>query len=88
MYVYYMPRLIWVHILGQVKRIVSGMFVDVDRRWRKGRVMTLVVMIIIAGLCLERALRKRLRREEGRSDEESTLWIVRMKDEEERKKAR
>ncbi len=88
MYVYYMPRLVWLHIVGQVKRNVSRVFVNLDGRWRKGRVVTLVVIIIVAGLCLQRALGKRLRREEGRSDEESALWIVRTGQGEEEKKAR
>ena len=64
-------------VMRGVESTARGIFVDGHGSWRKGRLATLGVVVLVAAVCLERALRMRLRREVGRSDEESTLWFLR-----------
>lgn len=76
-------------VMRGVKSTARGIFVDGYGSGRKGRLATLGVVVLVAAVCLERALRTRLRREVGRSDEESTLWVLRTAEAEgEMKKAR
>ena len=75
-------------VMRGVKGTARGIFVDGYGSWRKGRFATVALVVLVAGICLERALRMRLRKEGGSSDEESTLWILRTGEREEMKKAR